>query len=78
MATLKELDVRVIPPPIKHPTIFNTFDALAKGEGFQLVNDHEPRPLFYQFQIERTGQFDWQYVEEGPDVWRVNITKVMG
>ena len=78
MAPLKELDVRVIPPPIKHPTIFNTFDALAKGEGFQLVNDHEPRPLLYQFQIERTGQFDWQYVEEGPDVWRVNITKVMG
>lgn len=78
MAILKELDVRVIPPPQKHPTIFNTFDALAKGEGFQLVNDHEPRPLLYQFQIERTGQFDWQYVEEGPDVWRVNITKVPG
>lgn len=78
MATIKELDVRVIPPPQKHPTIFNTFDALSKGEGFQLVNDHEPRPLLYQFQIERTGQFDWQYVEQGPDVWRVNITKVAG
>ena len=78
MATIKELDVRVIPPPQKHPTIFNTFDALSQGEGFQLVNDHEPRPLLYQFQIERTGQFNWQYVEQGPDVWRVNITKVAG
>ncbi len=76
MATNRRLDIRVIPPPQKHPTIFRTFDALAPGESFELMNDHEPRPLLYQFQFERTGQFRWQYVEEGPDVWRVDITKV--
>jgi uncharacterized protein (DUF2249 family) len=76
MSKNHQLDVRVIPPPQKHPTIFRTFDALAPGESFELINDHEPRPLLYQFQFERTGQFQWQYVEEGPEVWRVNITKV--
>ncbi len=77
MTTTKphDLDVRSIPPPQKHPLIFKTFDELAKGETFQLVNDHEPRPLFYTFQIERRGQFQWEYVEQGPQVWRVNITK---
>jgi uncharacterized protein (DUF2249 family) len=52
------------------------FDGLVVGETFQLINDHEPRPLFYQFQFERPGQYEWAYEEQGPAVWRVNITKV--
>lgn len=74
--TLKELDVRPIPPPEKHPTIFKTFDALAKDEAFVLVNDHDPKPLYYQFHYEREGEFDWTYLERGPEVFRVKITKV--
>lgn len=76
MPTTKELDIRTVPSPLKHPTIFKTFDELAKGEAFQLINDHEPRPLLYQFQFERTGQFEWHYVEQGPEVWRVDIKKI--
>jgi len=56
--------------------IFSTFDALQPGEGFQLVNDHEPRPLFYQFEHERPGQFLWEYQEKGPELWRVNISRI--
>lgn len=76
MNTTKQLDIRPIPAPQKHPLIFQTFDELAVGETFQLINDHEPRPLFYQFQFEHPGQFEWAYEEQGPTVWRVNITKV--
>ena len=76
MTQVKQLDVRPIPAPQKHPLIFRTFDELIKGETFQLVNDHEPRPLLYTFQIERKDQFLWEYVEQGPEVWRVNITKI--
>ena len=68
-----ELDVRVIPPRDKHPTIFRTFDALANGDAMVIVNDHDPRPLKYQFSAERAGLFDWDYEAEGPDVWRVRI-----
>lgn len=73
---IKELDVRTIPPRERHPLIFQTFDALAPGEAFILVNDHDPKPLFYQFSFEREGQFTWTYLEEGPNVWRVQIGKV--
>ncbi|MBI3455252.1 MAG: DUF2249 domain-containing protein [Candidatus Rokubacteria bacterium] len=69
------LDVREMPPRIRHPRIFETFDALAPGQAFVLVNDHDPKPLFYQFQAERPGAFGWRYLEEGPETWRVEITK---
>ena len=70
------VDVRQIPPAQRHPLIFNTFEELQIGERFQLVNDHDPKPLFYQFSAERQGQFSWEYVEQGPVVWRVNIGRV--
>ncbi|MBW7849724.1 MAG: DUF2249 domain-containing protein [Rhodospirillales bacterium] len=75
MSSAATLDVREIIPRERHPRIFNTFDSLAQGNSFVLVNDHDPKPLYYQFNIERQGQFDWQYLEQGPDVWRVEITK---
>ena len=75
---VRELDVRVIPPREKHPAIFKTFDALEPGEDFVLINDHDPFPLRYQFEAERTNHFTWHYDESGPIVWRVRIGKVAG
>lgn len=75
---IKTLDIRPVPPREKHPTIFKTFDELKDGEGFQLVNDHDPKPLYYQFNAERSNQFKWAFVEQGPEVWRVNIFKISG
>lgn len=72
---LKQLDIRPVPIREKHPTIFRTFDELKSGESFQLINDHDPMPLYYQFNAERPNQFDWKYIEKGPEVWRVNISK---
>lgn len=70
-----ELDVRVIPPRDKHPTIFRTFDELASGQALLLINDHDPRPLRYQLAAERPDSFDWDYQSQGPDVWKVRISK---
>lgn len=70
-----QLDIRVVPPREKHPTIFRTFDSLAPGEGFTLINDHDPFPLRHQFEATRPGQFGWKYLESGPTVWRVLIEK---
>jgi uncharacterized protein (DUF2249 family) len=72
---MKELNVREIIPRERHPLIFRTFDELAKGDSFVLVNDHDPKPLYYQFLHEREGLFSWQYLEEGPEEWRVKITR---
>ncbi|MCF3944356.1 DUF2249 domain-containing protein [Oceanobacillus alkalisoli] len=64
-----------IPPKSRHIRIFWAFDKLEAGECMQLTNDHDPKPLYYQFLIEREGEFTWKYMEEGPDLWRVIIGK---
>jgi uncharacterized protein (DUF2249 family) len=69
------IDVREIAPRERHPLIFNTFRSLGTGEAMEIVNDHDPKPLFYQFQAELPGLFSWDYLENGPDTWRVRITK---
>jgi uncharacterized protein (DUF2249 family) len=69
------IDVRQIMPRMRHPLIFNTFDQLGLGEAFLLVNDHDPRPLLYQFNAERPGEFGWDYQEQGPDLWRIRISR---
>jgi uncharacterized protein (DUF2249 family) len=67
------LDVRSVPPAQRHPLIFNKFHALPVGESFVLVNDHDPKPLYYQFKFEYEGQFSWDYLEQGPEAWRVRV-----
>lgn len=71
------IDVRTIVPAQRHPLIFQTFEGLAPGEAFELVNDHNPKPLYYQFAAERAGEFTWDDVEQGPRVWRVRIGKTL-
>ena len=69
------VDVRSIAPRERHPLIFSTFRALTSGQVMELVNDHDPRPLYYQFQAEMPGTFTWEYLEQGPESWRVAITR---
>ena len=71
-----ELDVRPIPVREKHPTIFRTFDGLAAGEAILLINDHDPKPLHYQFEAEYKGQYEWAYDQQGPKDWIARIKKV--
>ena len=68
-----DLDVRDLPPARRHEAIFAAYGALLPGTGFVLVNDHDPKPLRYQFEAERAGRFSWDCLEAGPEVWRVRI-----
>ena len=76
MTQPETLDVRQTPPAQRHPMIFNTWSALGPGESFILVNDHDPKPLYYQFKFEHEGQFTWDYLEQGPVEWKVRVGKV--
>ena len=69
------LDVRSEPPVRRHALIFETFDRLEVGSAFVLVNDHDPKPLYYQLAAEQGGTFSWDYLEEGPQAWRVRIAR---
>lgn len=72
------VDARPLPAPKKHPAIFETFERLKPGEVMLLVNDHDPKPLYYQFAAERPGQFEWAYLQSGPEVWQVEIRRTTG
>ncbi len=76
MTDLPKLDVRQVPPARRHPLIFDTFAALDAGSGFELINDHDPKPLYYQLAAEQPGTFTWDYLEEGPETWRVRVGRV--
>ena len=65
-----------VPPPQRHALIFATFDALAVGQALEIVHDHDPAPLGHHFGQSRAGQFDWSYLEAGPQQWRVRIARV--
>ena len=68
--------VRSSAPRERQPLIFAAFRSLGVGQAMQLVNDHDPKPLYYQFQAEMPGEFRWDYLESGPDTWRVSISKL--
>ena len=76
-ATVKEqtVDARQLPPRHKHTTIFSTWNKLPADEAMLLVNDHDPLPLYFQFVCEHAGEFHWEYLERGPETWRVRIRK---
>ncbi|EKQ57401.1 MULTISPECIES: DUF2249 domain-containing protein [unclassified Clostridium] len=69
------VDVRIYLPKDKRPAIFEAFDKLASGETMELINDHDPRPLYDHLSVERPNQFEWEYLEQGPELWRIGITK---
>lgn len=70
------IDVREIAPRERHPRIFAAFRALSLGDALDIVNDHDPKPLYFQFQNEAPGNFSWEYLQNGPQVWRVQIKKL--
>ncbi len=73
MPDIRSIDVREVAPRERHPLVFSTFAALQSGETFVLISDHDPQPLCRQFQAKHNGQSSWNYLEQGPQVWRVRI-----
>jgi len=69
-------DVRPIPCRVKHGLIFQRWLDLPVGRHFVLLNDHDPVPLLYQFEAEFPGAVSWEYLERGPEDFRVKITKL--
>ena len=69
------LNITLLEPRQKHPTIFERFDKLVEGESLTIHNDHDPKPLYYQLLGERGNIFAWEYLEQGPQWWKVRIAK---
>lgn len=70
------IDVRQIPGPQRHPFIFSTFDGLAVGQSLIIVNDHDPIPLNRQMDSMRAGQAKWTYINRGPELFKIRVTRI--
>lgn len=74
-AGLPELDARTVPHAIRHSTIFGALDAVRPGGGLVLVAPHDPLPLLAQLEQRAPGMFAVDYLQRGPQAWRLAITR---
>ena len=74
---MRTLDVRPHRPRKRHELIFETWFSLQLGEDFLLVNDHDPKPLYYSFAAEHDGDFTWSPGRRGPEIWEVRIGRTL-
>ncbi|WP_168207280.1 DUF2249 domain-containing protein [Microlunatus elymi] len=74
--TDRELDVRKVRKPDRHPMIFARFRELAVGEGFVLINDHDPRHLRDEFENELPGSYGWEYLNQVNGDWQIKISRL--
>src|SRR5690606_7820007 len=52
------------------------YDALPVGGSFLLVNDHDPRHLGQEFEVEHPGSHGWEYVVRERGDYRIRITRL--
>jgi uncharacterized protein (DUF2249 family) len=72
---MPELDARLVPHAIRHATIFGALDAVAPGRGMVLVAPHDPLPLLAQIEQRLPGAFAVEYLERGPEAWRLQFVR---
>jgi uncharacterized protein (DUF2249 family) len=73
-AEFPELDATLIPPAIRHATIFGALGGLASGQGMVLKAPHNPLPLLAQIEEREPGAFAVSYLEQGPE-WRLQLVR---
>lgn len=72
----REIDLRPLPRPERHPLVFAAFDCLALNESLVLINDHDPQPLRKQIERMRENEMAWEYIERGHETFRIRVTRV--
>ncbi len=73
---LPELDVRVIPHAVRHAAIHGVVDSLAPGAAVILIANHDPLPLLAQLAQRHGSAVTSEYVESGPEVWKLKLERV--
>jgi len=69
------LDVRTVPHPVRHAVIFGALEAVVPGATLVLLAPHDPLPLLRQLQERHPGAFVIDYLERGPEDWRLRLTR---
>jgi uncharacterized protein (DUF2249 family) len=76
ISVVNKFDVRPFPPAKRHDMVFEAFEELKPGEAFVFINDHDPKPLYYQMEAENSAPFKWEYLMTLPEEWKVKVMKL--
>ena len=74
-SVVHNMDIRPYPPAERHEMFYKAFADIKPSEAFEFINDHDPKPLYYQMEAESKEPFKWEYLEQGPDAWKVRVIK---
>ncbi|MCD7442374.1 DUF2249 domain-containing protein [Streptomyces lincolnensis] len=69
-----ELDVRDVPHALRHATVLGALDAVPAGAAMVLISHHDPLPLLAQIEERDPGAFSVEYLERGPEAWRLRLS----
>ncbi|MFA9518323.1 DUF2249 domain-containing protein [Halopenitus sp. H-Gu1] len=71
------LDVRDVPPVDRHTKIHDEFAAMEPGETLTIVNDHEPKPLFYEMaaEVDAFDEEGYSVTQESAEEFRAEFPK---
>lgn len=70
-----ELDARSIPHAIRHATILGALETVEPGGGLALTAPHDPLPMLDQVAVRWPGRFSVDYLERGPERWRLALVR---
>jgi len=77
---MSDLDVRTLPPSERHGRIHGAFEELDPGETLTIINDHDPKPLYYELAAE-VPAFDadgYEMEREGAERYVAELPKAEG
>ncbi len=74
---LPELDARAIPHAIRHAAILGALDGIAPGDGLVLIAPHDPLGLLAQLESRAPDTFAVEYLQRGPEAWRLSLTRTV-
>jgi len=58
-----------------HIDIFERLSAMEIGQSVMIIHDHNLRPLYFRLQAECRQAFGWETLDDGPEAWRVQLTR---
>lgn len=71
------LDVRDVEPRDRLDTILGAYKSLERGGIMQLTVDHDPSCMYHTLNAtEPEGSFAFRKTEDGPEVWKAEVTKL--
>lgn len=73
---LPELDVQTIPHAVRHGAIFGALAQVRPGAAMIIRATHNPLPLLGQLADREPGAFQIQYLDDGPEYWRIQFTRI--